>query len=32
MAATQQNFIDELARLFYLNAAMFGIPLHGYHR
>jgi len=31
-AAEQYNFVDPPARLFYLNASMFGIPVQGYHR
>jgi hypothetical protein len=30
--AEQYNFMDEPARLFYLNASMFMIPVQGYHR
>ena len=30
--AEQHNFVDEPARLFYLRAAMFGMPIQGYHR
>ena len=30
--AGQYNFIDDPARLFYLNGAMFVIPVQGYHR
>jgi len=32
LAAEQYNFIDEPARLFYLNASMLSIPVQGYHR
>jgi hypothetical protein len=32
IAAEQYNFLDEPARLFYLNGSMFGIPVQGYHR
>ena len=32
LVAEQYNFIDEPARLFYLNASMFMIPVQGYHR
>jgi hypothetical protein len=32
LAAEQYNFVDEPARLFYLNSAMFMIPVQGYHR
>jgi hypothetical protein len=32
LTAEQYNFVDEPARLFYLNASMFGIPVQGYHR
>jgi hypothetical protein len=32
LAAEQYNFIDEPARLFYLNGCMFTIPIQGYHR
>lgn len=31
-SAEQHNFVDPAARLFYLNASMFGIPVQGYHR
>jgi hypothetical protein len=30
--AEQYSFIDEPARLFYLNASMYAIPVQGYHR
>ena len=30
--AEQYNFVDEPARLFYLNGSMFMIPVQGYHR
>jgi hypothetical protein len=32
LAAEQYNFADPAARLFYMNASMFGIPVQGYHR
>jgi Family of unknown function (DUF6544) len=32
LAAEQYNVVDEPARLFYLNASMFTIPVQGYHR
>jgi hypothetical protein len=32
LAAEQYNFITSPARLFYLSASMFGIPVQGYHR
>ena len=32
LAAEQYDVIDEPARLFYLNASMFMIPVQGYHR
>jgi hypothetical protein len=32
LAAEQYNFVDEPARLFYLSASMFMIPVQGYHR
>jgi Family of unknown function (DUF6544) len=32
LTAEQYNFEDPPARLFYLNASMFGIPVQGYHR
>ena len=32
LAAEQYNFVDEPARLFYLNGSMFMIPVQGYHR
>jgi hypothetical protein len=32
LAAEQYNFIEEPARLFYLNASMFMVPVQGYHR
>lgn len=32
LSAEQYNFLDEPARLFYLNASMFAIPVQGYHR
>ncbi len=31
-AAEQHNIISPAARLFYLDATMFGIPVQGYHR
>lgn len=31
LTAEQYNFIDEPARLFYLNGSMFSIPVQGYH-
>jgi hypothetical protein len=31
-ASEQYNFLDEPARLFFLNASMWGIPVQGYHR
>jgi hypothetical protein len=31
-AAEQYNVVDPPARLFYLNASMFAIPVQGYHR
>lgn len=30
--AEQHNFVDPPARLFYMNASMFAIPVQGYHR
>jgi len=30
--AEQHNFQRDPARLFYLNASMFGVPIQGYHR
>ncbi|HEX2444856.1 MAG TPA: DUF6544 family protein [Vicinamibacterales bacterium] len=32
LAAEQYNVVSPPARLFYLNASMFGIPVQGYHR
>lgn len=32
LRAEQYNFVDEPARLFYLNASMFAVPVQGYHR
>ena len=32
LSAEQYNFVDEPARLFYLNASMFRVPVQGYHR
>ena len=32
LSAEQYNFVDEPARLFYLRASMFTIPVQGYHR
>jgi hypothetical protein len=32
LAAEQYNVLNPPARLFYLNASMFGIPVQGYHR
>ena len=32
LAAEQYNFMEDPARLFYLNASMFMIPVQGYHR
>jgi hypothetical protein len=32
LTAEQYNFIEEPARLFYLNASMFTVPVQGYHR
>jgi hypothetical protein len=32
LTAEQYNFVDEPARLFYLNASMLTIPVQGYHR
>ena len=32
LAAEQYNFVRAPARLFYLRASMFGIPVQGYHR
>jgi hypothetical protein len=32
LAAEQYSFVDEPARLFYLNGSMFMIPVQGYHR
>ncbi len=32
LTAEQYNFVDEPARLFYLNASMFTVPVQGYHR
>jgi uncharacterized protein DUF6544 len=31
-SAEQYNFVDEPARLFYLNASMYAVPVQGYHR
>jgi len=31
-AAEQYNFVDPPARMFYLNASMFAVPVQGYHR
>jgi hypothetical protein len=31
-AAEQYNVLNPPARLFFLNASMFGIPVHAYHR
>lgn len=31
-SAEQYNFVDEPARLFYMNASMYQVPVHGYHR
>jgi hypothetical protein len=31
-SAEQHNFFDQPARLFYMTASMFGIPMQGYHR
>jgi hypothetical protein len=31
-SAEQYNFVDEPARLFYLNASMYVVPVQGYHR
>jgi hypothetical protein len=32
LSAEQYNAVDQAARLFYLNASMFMIPVQGYHR
>jgi hypothetical protein len=32
LTAEQHNFVDEPARLFYLNASMLMVPVQGYHR
>ncbi|MGE0448846.1 MAG: DUF6544 family protein [Vicinamibacterales bacterium] len=32
ITAEQYNFVEPPARLFYLDASMFGIPVQGYHR
>jgi hypothetical protein len=32
ITAEQYNFVDEPARLFYLNGAMLMVPVQGYHR
>ncbi|HXH05323.1 MAG TPA: DUF6544 family protein [Vicinamibacterales bacterium] len=32
LRAEQYNVVEPAARLFYLNASMFGIPVQGYHR
>ena len=32
LSAEQYNFVDEPARLFYLSASMFTVPVQGYHR
>ena len=32
LTAEQYNFVDEPARLFYLNASMIAVPVQGYHR
>jgi hypothetical protein len=32
LTAEQYNFVDEPARLFYLNASMFTVPVQEYHR
>jgi hypothetical protein len=32
LIAEQHNFVDEPARLFYMNGSMFMIPVQGYHR
>lgn len=32
LTAEQYSFADSPARLFYMNASMFGIPIQGYHR
>jgi hypothetical protein len=32
LTAEQYNFVDPVARLFYLNGSMFMIPVLGYHR
>jgi hypothetical protein len=32
LSAEQYNFIDEPARLFYLNGSLLMIPIQGYHR
>jgi len=31
-SAEQYNIVDQPARLFYLNASMFALPVQGYHR
>ena len=32
LTAEQYNFVGEPARMFYLNASMFMIPVQGYHQ
>jgi len=32
LLAEQYNFVDEPARLFYLNGSMLAVPVQGYHR
>jgi hypothetical protein len=32
LTAEQYNFVDAPARLFYLNASMYTVPVQGYHR
>jgi hypothetical protein len=32
LSAEQYNFVDDPARLFYLSASMFLVPVQGYHR
>jgi hypothetical protein len=32
LSAEQYNFVDDPARLFYLKASMFMVPVQGYHR
>ncbi len=32
LSAEQHNFVGDPARLFYLNASMFMVPVQGYHR